>query len=190
MRSKVVEIPSARYVRLQPPWQLSGMLVVKVARGHCEPYLDVDHVADDTVVDNRLHLLEIRKIAPVVSHEARDAGLLAYPVHPGTVFVVCCQGLFHIHGLACLHCHNGECGMARRWCGNVYGVDVRVVDKLLRVCIPLADMVALGVAACLVLATAHDGLYAGAFNLRKGRPALRLCDFPATDKAPFQYFHN
>ena len=157
MRGEVVEIAAACDVGLKAPRQILRMGIVEVAWRHGEVYLHVHHIADGTVFHDVHHLLEIRQIAPVVGHKARDLGLFADTIDAGAVFIVGRQWLLHIYRLASLHGHDGEGGVARRWCGNVYCVDVGVVYEFLRIGVPLVYSVALSISACVFFAAAHHG---------------------------------
>ena len=64
--------------------------------------------------------------------------------------------------------------MARGWGGHIDGIHVGVVDELLRVGVPFPDMVLLGIGAGTLLAPAHDGHDARAFDIGKGGTAFLL----------------
>ena len=122
--------------------------------------LYVDDIADGAVVDEFLYLLEIGQIATVVSYEAGDPRLFADAVDTGTIGIAGSHGLLNVSGFACAHGHNGKCGMRRGWGGYVHGIDLRVVNQLLRIGVPLAYAVALGIRLGLFRIAAHNGYYA------------------------------
>ena len=128
VRSKIVEISSSGNITLYTPWQI-GTIVVKVAWRGRETYLHIYNPAYHTFVYQAAYLIEVRKVSAIICHKARHASLCT-DVHDSlTIHIRCSQRFFHIHRLACLHCHYGICGMRRGWGGNVYSIDLRVIDE-------------------------------------------------------------
>ena len=98
-----------------------------------------------------LHLLEIRQIAAVISHETRDACLFGDTVDTGTVFITGRQRLLNIHRFSCFHGHNGIGSMTRRRRGHIDGIHIRIIDDLLSISVPLTDAVRDSISACPLL---------------------------------------
>lgn len=76
MWCEIIKITSSGNVRLETPWLVRRDLIVKVARGYGKLYLHRQHPANLVIVNDFLDTLEVRQIAPIISHEARHTGLL------------------------------------------------------------------------------------------------------------------
>lgn len=87
VRSQVVEVATTGDVGLQSPRHLLAALIVEVARWDRESNLYIDDVADTSTLDNLLYLLEVRQIAAIVGHEARNARLLAHTIDADAVII-------------------------------------------------------------------------------------------------------
>ena len=187
---QIIEITSTRNIRLQPPRQFLFVFIVKVTRRHREPYLNIDYLTDGTVFNDLLHFLEIWKITTVISHKARNTGLLTDTIDTDTVVIACCQWLFYINRLACTHCHDGKGGMRRWRRSDIDGIYIRVIYQFLGIRIPFTDMMTLSITTSLVLATAHHCHNLRTFHLIEGRSALLFGYFSAADKSPIDLFHT
>ena len=190
VRSQIIEVAATRNIRLQTPRQRVAGTVVEVARWHGELYLHIEDLSQRAVVDDLLHLLEVRKIATVIGHKTGHTGHLADAVDAQTILIARRQGLLDIARLMGPHGHDGECGMTRRWRGNIDGVDIRVVDELLGIGIPLADMMTLGIGARLVLVAAHHSLDMRSLHNVESGAGLLLCHLATTYESPTDLFHN
>lgn len=128
MRCQIVEITASGNVALHSPREI-GAVVVEIARGYGETNLNVDNLAYGVCIEQFTNLVEIRQTSAVICHKAWDTSLCTNAHDSLAVHIGGCQRLFDIHGLAGLHGHNGVCGMGRGWGGNVYCIDLRVVDE-------------------------------------------------------------
>ena len=169
MGGQVVEVATARNVRLQPPWKIAAVLIVKVAGRHTEAYAHIEDLAQQMVVEDALHALEVGQVTTVVGHEAWHARLFRYAVDAYAVVIARSQGLLHVDRLSRPHGHDGKGGMRAGRSGNIYRVHVWVVDERLRVGIPFPYAMPLGVGARLHLGAAHHRLDMGPFHLIESR---------------------
>ena len=80
--------------------------------------------------------------------------------------------------------------MARRRRSYVYRINLRVFYERQRIRIPFLYAMPFGIAARLLLATAHHGFHPRAFYLGKRRSALLFSDLATAYKSPLYYFHN
>ena len=74
--------------------------------------------------------------------------------------------------------------------GDVDGVDLGVVDQLVRVVVPPRDAVPSGVVSGQLTGAAHHGDQLGSFGLLEGRSALAFGHVPDADDAPPHPFHD
>ncbi len=155
--SKVIEITATGDVRLKTPRQFRATAIVKVAGRTCKAELHGKHLSYDAVVDDALHTTEIREIAAIVSHKARHARLLADAVYTDTVLVAGRKGLLDINRFAGTHGHDGIRGMSHWWCGNINGIDIRIIDKCLGIGIPMRNVVVNSIGTCFQFVAAHHG---------------------------------
>ena len=100
MRSKVVEITSSCNIGLKAPREILLRGIVKFARRARETNLHIHYLAYLARLNYVHHLDEIRKITPVISHETRNARLLAHSVDAGAVVITCSQRFLHIKTLS------------------------------------------------------------------------------------------
>ena len=190
MRSQVVEIAAARNIRLQSPRHFLAALKVEIARRNREAHLNIHHVTDGSALDNLLYLLEVRKITAIVSYEAGNTRLLADAVDADAVVVARCQRFLYIAGFARMHRHDGEDGMRRRWRGDVNSIHIGVFYQFRCIRVPFAHMMALSIAACLVLASAHHSHHLRTLHFVESRSAFLFGYFSAADKSPVYLFHS
>ena len=101
------------------------------------------------------------------------------------VVVVRGEGFLHEYGLSGVERHEGEGDVGGRRCGDVDDVYVRVGHEVLRVGVPVPDMVALCKGTRLLGGAPHDGRHPGVRQFRKGREKSFFGGFTAADKAPF-----
>ena len=190
MRSQVVEIAAARNIRLQSPRHFLAALKVEIARRNREAYLHIYHITDGSALDNLLYLLEIRKITAIVSHKAWNTRLLADAVDADAVVVARSQRFLYVARFARTHRHDGEGGVRRRWRGDVNSIHIGVFYQLRCIRVPFAHMMALSIAACLVLASAHHSHHLRTLHFVESRSALLFGYFSAADKSPINLFHS
>jgi hypothetical protein len=74
--------------------------------------------------------------------------------------------------------------MRRGWGGNVYGIDIGVVDKLLGICVPMGDVMPLGIRLCFLFASAHNSIYRRTGDETESRAAFLFCHLATTDESP------
>ena len=187
---QVVEVAAARYEGLHAPRLVAALRVVELAWRRREANLHVENLAQRAILHQFPHLLEVGQVSAVVGHEARHARLLGYAVDAQAIFVACRQRLLHIAGLARSHGHDGEGGVARGRRGDVDGVDVGVVDELLRVGVPLAYVVALSIEARLGGVAAHHRHHLRPRHLAEGRSRLFLRGLATAYKTPVYSLHS
>ena len=189
MGSEVVEITTAGNLGTQTPRQVFLCLIVGGSRRYRKSHLHIGKIADGSAVDEFLHFQEIRKIAPIVSHEARYTRLLANAIDTCTILVGGCQRFLHIDGLAGTHRHDGKRGMrAGRRC-HIDGVHLRIVDEFLGIGIPFLDAVTLCVGASALFRTAHHRFHMRPLDIVEGRPRFHLGHLATTYKSPTDEFH-
>ena len=187
MGSHIVEIATSCNLGLESPRQWCAVLDglgIGCAQRFGITYLHVDDLSDAPAIDDILHLLEIRQVTAVISHETRDTRLLGNAVDTGTVLVAGSQRLLDIDGFAGLHGHNGVSGVTRWRSSHINGVHVRIIDQLLRISVPFSDAVLDGIGTRTLLRTAHHSLDARALDLAESRSTLTFGYLTATYKTP------
>ena len=190
MGCKVIEVPSTRNIGLQTPRLLLFCMIIQVAWRTREAQLERHHFSNLSATYYFLHFLEVRQIAPVISHKARNARLPTHTVYSDAVIVCSGQRLLHINRLARTHCHNRISSVRSRRSSYIYRVHVRIIDNLLRVRVPFLYPVPLSIRARFFLASAHHRLDMRARDFIKSRSGLLLRDFSTPYKAPTNLFHN
>ena len=153
-------------------------------------YLHIEYLAQRAIVDDLLHLLEVRQIAAIISHKAGHASHLTDTVDTQAILIARCQRFLDIARLMGPHGHDSKRSMARRWCGYIDGIYIRIVDELLGISIPLANMMTLGIGTGLVLVAAHHRLDMRALHDVESGTRLFLRHLATTYESPTDLFHN
>lgn len=183
MRRKVVEIATARNVRLQSPGQIS-LVVVHFSRRRGKSYLCRQDIAHHSRLKELLDALEIRQEPTIVSHEARQVVGRRHAVDAYAVIVVRGQRLLNIYRLTRIESHDGISGMSRRRSGYIDGINIRVGDEILRVVIPSANAMPLRKGFGTLNVSAHHRHDFSVREQREGRERAAFGGLATTDKAP------
>ena len=186
VRSQVVEITTPGDVALHPPG-LVVYVVVQVTRRYGKAYLHVDDPADGSPMYQFLDLLEIGQVPAVVSHETFHPGLFRDAVHALCIGIGGGERFFYIDRLARLHGHDGVGGVARGWCGNIYGVDLRVLNEVPCIGVPFRYVVSFGIALSPFRVAAHHGHHARPLHQVEGWPTFLFRCFTAADESPSDF---
>ena len=187
MGSQVIEVSASCYVGLYTPRQVFA-IVIQIAWWLGKAYLDIDDVADGTFLDKRFYFLKVGQIAAVVRNKTWNTRFLGNAVDAAALFVSDGHRFFDIDRLACLHGHDGICGMRRRGSGDVDSIYVFIVYQLLGVVIPFGNVALLGVCLGFGTIATHDSHDFGAFYFLESGAALVFGHFSATDETPSDLF--
>ena len=189
MRCKVIEITTTSNVWLQAPWKVFLAVIVEIAWWHRETYLHIGHITNNAIVYNLLNTLKIRKIATIIRYVAWHSGLFANAVHTCAILIAGSKRFLHIYWFASLHCHDGKSCMTTWWCSNIYCIDIRIINELLSIGVPFANMMPFGIRTSFGFTSAHYSLYMRTLNFIESRSRLLFGNLTTTNKSPSYFFH-